>query len=74
MFTAIGNGCALAVSDGSYDPVTKVGTSDFIIASSKANDEDLFEGANFVTGTAEEQNAYRSELAGVLGVIFSCYI
>lgn len=68
---AIKDGEALAVSDGSFDESRQAGSSAFIISPSQAADAVLLEGVNFVTGLPEEQTAYRSELAGVLGVLTS---
>merc|ERR1712091_192810 len=66
---AIASGTAAAVSDGSFDDKRQAGSSAFIIAPSKDKGVELLEGANFVTGARVEQSAYRSELAGVLGVL-----
>ena len=71
--TAISNGTANAISDGSYDPITHKGTSSFIIVSGKT-DKDPLEGDNWVPGTPEDQSAYRSELAGVGGILASTAI
>ena len=66
---AISAETAAAVSDDSYDNSRQTGSSAFIIAPNKETGSDCLEGANFVTGLSEEQSSYRSELAGVLGVL-----
>ena len=66
---AISVGTVVAVSDGSYDNSRQAGSSAFILAPNKDKGSDCLEGANFVTGLPDEQSSYRSELAGVLGVI-----
>jgi hypothetical protein len=66
---AISAGTATAVSDGSYDDSRQAGSSAFIIAPNKDKDTVCLEGMNFVTGLPDEQSSYRSELAGVLGVL-----
>jgi hypothetical protein len=71
--TAITNGSANAISDGSYDPITHKGTSSFIIVSGKT-DKDPLEGDNWVPGIPKDQSAYRSELAGVGGILASTAI
>lgn len=61
---AIIRGEGLAVSDGSYDPdiYTSVGTSGFVLAASKEENEDRLKGMNWVPDTATDQSAYRNEL------------
>ena len=66
---AISMGTAVAVSDGSYDDSRKAGSSVFIIASIKDEGTVCLEGLNFVTGLPDKQSSYRSEFAGVLGVL-----
>ena len=63
---SIRNGTARLVSDGSFFPEHKAGSSAFILTagSSKKN---KFVGMNWSPGTKEEQNSYRSELAGIDG-------
>ena len=67
---AIKDNTARAVSDGSFDPVTKMGTSAFVITAHKDTTL-LFSGQNWSTGSKSEQSAYRSELAGIIGVLAS---
>ena len=65
---AIKNGTARAISDGSYDPLTQKGTSSLTIVADK-NDKNPLEGDNWVPGTPTDQSAYRSELAGITGIL-----
>ena len=62
------NGTAKAISDGSYYPKHKAGSSAFIIFANKF-DKNPIKGQNLVTGDAEVQNAYWSELAGINGTL-----
>ena len=66
---AISAGTAAAVSDGLYDDSRQAGSSAFILAPNKDKGSEFLEGANFVTGLPDKQSSYRSELAGVLGVL-----
>ena len=66
--TGISQGTARAISDGSYDPNTLKGTSALIIVADK-DDKQPLEAANWVPGLAFDQSAYRSELAGVAGIL-----
>jgi hypothetical protein len=66
--TAIQNGTARAFSNGSYDPLTLQGTSSLTIVAAK-DDIDLLDGDNWVPGTPTDQSAYRSELAGIAGIL-----
>ena len=66
---SISAGTTAAVSDGSYKDFRQAGSSAFIIAPTKDKGTVCLEGANFVTGLPDEQSSYRSELAGVLGVL-----
>ena len=67
---AIKDNTARAVSDGSFDPLTNKGTSAFVITAHKDTTL-LFSGQNWSTGSKSEQSAYRSELAGIIGVLAS---
>ena len=58
-----------AVSDGSYDDSRQAGSSAFIIAPNKEKGTVCLEDASFVTELPGGQSSYRSELAGVLGVL-----
>jgi hypothetical protein len=62
--TAISQGTARAVSNGSFDPATLKGTSALIIVADKDNHNPL-EAANWVPGLA----SHRSKLAGVAGIL-----
>ena len=62
---AILQGKARAVSDGSFK--NAMGTSSSILFHSRANDPNRIISVNAVPGNANEQSAYRSELAGVSG-------
>ena len=67
-------GTASAVCDGSYDPDLCRGTSAFIMSpTSSTTSSSLFlTGCNFVSGSPEDQSSYRSELAGIIGVLTCC--
>ena len=66
---ALTTGTVAAVSDGFYDDSRQAGSSAFIIAPSKDKGAVCLKGVNFVIGLPEEQSSYRSDLAGVLGVL-----
>ena len=70
---AITNGKARAISDGSFRPVEQTGTSGFTITPGKTS-KDAFKGCNWVPGLKHEQSAYRSELAGINGLLSSIKI
>ena len=40
-----------------------------MMAATQENDEERLYGSNYVTGIAEDQSPYRSELAGVIGIL-----
>jgi ribonuclease HI len=63
--TDIQEGTASAVSDGSFKNCN--GTSAFMLCLDRI--ENRIIGVNAVPGAADEQSAYRSELAGVSGII-----
>ena len=60
------HGTALAVSDGSYFPLHKVGACAWVIATPDGSQ--WISGGGLVPGTKEDQSAYRSELAGQVGI------
>ena len=65
------SGITRAASDGSFNPVTQIGpsgTSALTISSSSENGDGL-EAVNWVPETVIDQLAYRSELAGVCGIL-----
>ena len=67
---AIVGGATCVVSDGSFDPEGRHGSSSFTMAAATQDaDEKRLDGSNDVTGSAENQSAYRSELAGTIGVL-----
>ena len=66
--TAIKNGTACAISDGSYEDDPQQGSSGFIITPGKTR-QNMLTGRNLIPGSAEDQSAYRSELGGVTGVL-----
>jgi hypothetical protein len=68
ILTAIQNGTARAISDGSYDPLTLQGTSSPTIVAAK-NDIDPLDGDKWAPGTPTDQSAYRSKLAGIAGIL-----
>ena len=65
-------GTAIAVSDGSYFPLERVGVCAWIVASNDGSE--WIQGGGIVPGEEYEQNSYRSELGGALGVavIMNC--
>ena len=56
------HGTALAVSDGSYFPIHKVGACAWVVAT--PDGMQWISGGGIVPGTADDQSAYRNELAG----------
>ena len=60
------NGTALGVSDGSYYPVQEVGACGWII--STPDGTEWIEGGGVIPGLKSDQNSYRSELGGQLGI------
>jgi hypothetical protein len=65
---AISKGTAKAISAGSYDPLTHKGTSSLTIVADK-HDKDPLDRDNWVPGLPTDQSAYRSELAGIAGIL-----
>jgi hypothetical protein len=63
----IQSGSVLVVSDGSYNPTTKLGTAAWILEGRLSNIQ--ISGSVITPGSASEQSAYRSELAGILVAI-----
>jgi hypothetical protein len=68
---AIRNGIAVAASDGSFDEATGIATSGYQLcsATTELQFDNSITGANQSPGEAEDQSSYRSELAGILGVL-----
>jgi len=67
LIDAIQNGTASCVSDSrSFHPVVKVGAAAWIIST----DDGLswIEGGGIIPGPQEEQNSYRSEIGGLVGI------
>ena len=66
----ITDGTACVVSDGSFNPKSPIGpagTSAVILAPSETSERSQYvTGANWITGTKEDQSAYRSELGGII--------
>jgi hypothetical protein len=65
---AIAKDTARAISDGSYDPLIHKGTSSLTIMADK-HDRDPLDDDNWVPGLPTDQSAYRSELAGIVGIL-----
>ena len=65
---SIRNRTARAISDGSFIPDQQKGSSAFIITPGRTI-QNRFEGYNWVPGQPDDQNPYRSELAGMNGVL-----
>jgi len=51
---AIVGGTAVVVGDGSFDPEGRDGSSSFTMAATRDADEELLDGSNYVTGSAED--------------------
>ena len=71
---SIREGSARAVSDGSYYEQYKIGASAFVISAfphdeGKTDNNTQLWGKNWVPGNPSIQSAYRSELAGIIGVL-----
>lgn len=60
------NGTAIAVRDGSFFPLEKVGSCAWIVSS--PDGAEWIQGGGIIPGEDAEQNSYRSELGGALGV------
>ena len=65
---AIREGKACLISDGSYFPEKESGSSAFILTAGKTKKNRLT-GMNWVVGTKQDQNPYRSEIAGIDGAL-----
>ena len=65
---AIVDGTASADSDGSFDPEGRHGSSSFTMAATQDADEERLDGSKYATGSAEDQSAYHSELAGTIKI------
>ena len=61
------NGTAIAVSDGSFYPIEKVGSCGWILASSDGSQ--WIQGGGIIPGKPMDQSSYRSELGGQLGIV-----
>ena len=64
---AIKNGTAIAVSDGSFS--NEFGTASWVIEG--ANSHGRITGNNISPGDRLDQNAYRSELSGLYGIVLT---
>ena len=73
LVAGIAAGIASIASDRSFNPESLIGpagTSAILLApSTKCSTKVYVKGNNWVTGAAEDQSAYRSELAGVIAVL-----
>ena len=65
---SIRSGKACIITDGSFFPEYDSGSSAFIITAGKTK-KNKFVGTNWVPGSKEDQNPYRSELAGINGAL-----
>ena len=61
-------GTAIAVSDGSWHPKRKLGSMSWIVAGHECYNQCL-EGGGMIPGPPESQDAFRSEAAGLLGLL-----
>ena len=64
------SGTALAVSDGSFFPDTYTGAAAWIVAS--PDGKEWIQGGGLIPGDPEDQDPYRSELGGQLGLAAFC--
>ena len=62
--SAIEQGTAIIVWDGSFDPNDYLGTAVFLMMANN-KDNNALTGANWSPGTKNNQTAYRNELTGV---------
>ena len=73
LVAGIVSGTASIVSDGSFNPESLIGpagTSAVVLAPSTNCPAKFYaKGNNWVTGSREDQSAYRSELAGVIAAL-----
>ena len=56
----------MAISDGSYFPIERLGAFAWIVAN--PDGEEWVEGGGVIPGKIGDQNSYRSELGGQLGI------
>eukprot|EP00979_Chaetoceros_neogracilis_P010571 scaffold2501_cov164-Chaetoceros_neogracile.AAC.1 len=66
LLQAIRDGTALAVSDGSFYPLTRIGAAAWIITT--PDQKEWIEGGGVLPGPPLTQDPYRSELGGLLGM------
>jgi hypothetical protein len=66
LLQAIRHGTALAVSDGSFYPLARIGAATWIITTS--DQKEWIEGGGVLPGPPLSQDPYRSELGGLLGI------
>jgi len=66
LIQSIRDGTALAVSDGSFYPLSRIGAAAWII--STPDQSEWIEGGGVLPGPLISQDPYRSELAGLLGM------
>ena len=62
---------ARTVRDELFDPVSKTGTSAFVITAHNKDIEHSFSGSNWSTGSKDKQSPYCIKLAGIIGVLAS---
>ena len=67
LITDIIQGKAIAVSDGSFDPITKTGAAAWIITSKHSSQ--WIRGTSISPGSTTIQNPYRSEILGILAIL-----
>ena len=67
LLTHLLQGTAIAVSDGSYFPLHKVGACAWIV--STPDGSEFITGGGLIPGESNDQSSYRSELGGLLGIV-----
>jgi len=67
-------GTAGGISADSFEPEGRHGSLSFTAAATLDADEESLDRSNYVTGSAEDQSAYRSELDGTIAVLATVLI
>ena len=70
LVSAIRDGTAIAIADGSFDPFLRRGAAGFCVTTGSGR-LGIY-AAHATPGNAEDHCAFRSELSGILGTLFLC--